>query len=203
MGIISVTLPSDGTTADVADYNTPINTIVTAINGNLDSTNLADNAVSTSKLANANVTMPKITNPYKFMAYHNTTQTANASTATKLQFNTESYDTNSNFDNGTNAQYTIPVTGFYQFTAGCNITLSGVTDGFSLYVYKNGTSYIELPQTTAPSPAVGLNGTTPLLSCTAGDTFQIYVANATAGGKTVNGGSTPIFTYFSGFLHSI
>lgn len=52
MGVISVSLPSDGTNADVADYNTPINTIVNAINGNLDATNLAagtiTNAVNTS-----------------------------------------------------------------------------------------------------------------------------------------------------------
>jgi hypothetical protein len=41
MGTISVTLPQDGTTADVADYNTPITTIVTAINGNLDSSNIS------------------------------------------------------------------------------------------------------------------------------------------------------------------
>lgn len=41
MSVISVSLPSDGTTADVSDYNTPITTIVNAINGNLDSTNIA------------------------------------------------------------------------------------------------------------------------------------------------------------------
>lgn len=41
MGTISVTLPQDGTTADVADYNNPITTIVTAINGNLDSNNIS------------------------------------------------------------------------------------------------------------------------------------------------------------------
>lgn len=41
MGTISVSLPSDGTTADVSDYNTPINTIVTAINGNLDNANIS------------------------------------------------------------------------------------------------------------------------------------------------------------------
>lgn len=38
---ISITLPSDGSTADVADYNTPITTIKNAINGNLDSDNIS------------------------------------------------------------------------------------------------------------------------------------------------------------------
>src|SRR5690242_11567041 len=53
MGTISVSLPSDGTTADVADYNTPINTIVDEVNGNLDNDNIAAGAaIATSKLAN-------------------------------------------------------------------------------------------------------------------------------------------------------
>lgn len=52
MGTISVSLPSDGTTADVADYNTPITTIVNAINGNLDNDNISESAaIALSKLA--------------------------------------------------------------------------------------------------------------------------------------------------------
>lgn len=52
LGNITVSLPSDGTTADVSDYNTPITTIVNTINGGLDNSNLASGAaISTSKLA--------------------------------------------------------------------------------------------------------------------------------------------------------
>lgn len=40
MGTVSVSLPSDGQTADAADYNVPINTIVSEINGGLDSANI-------------------------------------------------------------------------------------------------------------------------------------------------------------------
>lgn len=63
MGVINVSLPSDGSTADVADYNTPINTIVTAINGNLDNANInASAAIATSKLASdAGIGTAKIT----------------------------------------------------------------------------------------------------------------------------------------------
>lgn len=60
MGTISVTNPTDGTTADVADYNNSINTIVTAINGNLDSNNLASNAVIAAKITNGAVTASKL-----------------------------------------------------------------------------------------------------------------------------------------------
>jgi hypothetical protein len=48
MGTVSVSLPSDGSTADVSDYNTPITTIVNAINGNLDSNNIS--SVSGTKI---------------------------------------------------------------------------------------------------------------------------------------------------------
>ncbi|UOF80523.1 concanavalin A-like lectin/glucanase [Caudoviricetes sp.] len=41
MPIISVTLPSDNTTADVADYNLPITTILSTLNGGLDDDNIA------------------------------------------------------------------------------------------------------------------------------------------------------------------
>lgn len=39
--IVNVTLPSDGTTADVADYNDPLTQILAAINGQLDDNNIS------------------------------------------------------------------------------------------------------------------------------------------------------------------
>lgn len=50
MGVISLTLPSDGDTIDAADVNVPFTTIQTLVNGNLDSNNLADAAVTPRKL---------------------------------------------------------------------------------------------------------------------------------------------------------
>lgn len=61
MGTISVSLPADGTGADVADYNTPITTIVNVINGNIDSNNLADGAVTAAKIADGAITPAKLT----------------------------------------------------------------------------------------------------------------------------------------------
>lgn len=56
MATISVTLPTDGTTADVADYNTPVTTIVNEINGNLDNDNIdSAAAISGSKLADNSI----------------------------------------------------------------------------------------------------------------------------------------------------
>lgn len=56
MATISVSLPSDGSTADVADYNTPVTTIVNAINGGLDNNNIsASAAIAGTKLASGGV----------------------------------------------------------------------------------------------------------------------------------------------------
>ena len=41
MPLISTTLPSDGTTIDAADVNTPFNDILNVVNGNIDSDNVA------------------------------------------------------------------------------------------------------------------------------------------------------------------
>lgn len=62
MATISVSLPSDGTAADVSDYNTPITTIVNEVNGNLDNANIKSGAaIATSKLADdAGITTAKI-----------------------------------------------------------------------------------------------------------------------------------------------
>jgi len=61
MGNISVSLPSDGDTIDVADYNTPITTIVNEFNGSIDNSNIsATAAIAGSKLADGGVTNAKL-----------------------------------------------------------------------------------------------------------------------------------------------
>lgn len=61
MGLISLTLPVDGTTADVADYNVPLTTIATLVNGNIDNSNIAVGAaIDGAKLASGTVTSTQI-----------------------------------------------------------------------------------------------------------------------------------------------
>lgn len=69
--IITLTLPADGTNADVTDYNGPIQQIVNVLNGGIDSTNLADGAVITTKILDGAVTTSKLA--------------ANAVTAAKME----------------------------------------------------------------------------------------------------------------------
>lgn len=76
-------------------------------------------------LANAAITAPyysysdnpqgfkRAENYYKARAYRSTTQAINDITFTKVQFDGESYDVNSNFDSSTNYRYTAPISGYY------------------------------------------------------------------------------------------
>lgn len=60
MATINVTQPSDGDAITAASVNDQINAILAQANGNLDSDNLAANAVGTSELTNGSVTVAKL-----------------------------------------------------------------------------------------------------------------------------------------------
>jgi hypothetical protein len=52
MGVVSLSLPADGTTGTVSQYNTPLTTLQTEFNGNIDNNNIKTSAgIATSKLA--------------------------------------------------------------------------------------------------------------------------------------------------------
>lgn len=75
-----------------------------------------------------------------FFVYCSTNQTVTAVTATKVQLNTEVFDTGGLFDSTTNYRYTPTTAGYYSFTG--NIVYNAPTSGqyILLQVYKNGSS---------------------------------------------------------------
>jgi hypothetical protein len=75
-----------------------------------------------------------------FSAYRNSTQSITSSAFTKIQCNTEEFDTNSNYDNATNYRFTPTVAGYYQI----NGEVSGAGTTFTrliVMIYKNGALY--------------------------------------------------------------
>jgi hypothetical protein len=74
-----------------------------------------------------------------FNAYANASQSIATSTATKLQINTKTFDTNTNFDATTNYRFTPTVAGYYQVSAAW---YSAVASGqVTSNIYKNGSAY--------------------------------------------------------------
>lgn len=76
-----------------------------------------------------------------FSAYQSTVQSISNNTFTKVQFQTEEFDTASCYDNATNYRFTPNVAGYYQVSA--NVTLGGASGVQYTTVYKNGARYRE------------------------------------------------------------
>jgi hypothetical protein len=70
-----------------------------------------------------------------FSAYSNSAQTISAATLTKIQFNTELFDTNSNYDTST-YRFTPTVAGYYQVNTSVNFGTSRTI--YIVSIYKNG-----------------------------------------------------------------
>jgi len=89
-----------------------------------------------------------------FRASKNSTQSISTSTWTKIQFNVEDWDTNSNYDNATNYRFTPTVAGYYQVDM--QIEFNNVSGNYLCSIYKNGSAYI-----TSSFYAGSTGGSTP------------------------------------------
>ena len=94
------------------------------------------------------VTVPAVTgtamvsgNMPAFSAYNNAAQSLSNNTLTKIQCNTEEFDTNNNFDSTTNYRFTPTVAGYYQVNAGTGIAGSVATGYVQASIYKNGSVF--------------------------------------------------------------
>jgi hypothetical protein len=74
-----------------------------------------------------------------FSAYQSSAQTLSSATWTKLLFQTEEFDTNSNFDSTTNYRFTPTVGGYYQVSGG--LSLSATIASVNVQIYKNGSAF--------------------------------------------------------------
>jgi len=74
-----------------------------------------------------------------FSVYRSTNQTGVSSTTyTKVQLNTETFDTNSNFDPTTNYRFIPTVAGYYQINGSLSVEASSSVSRFFCTLYKNG-----------------------------------------------------------------
>lgn len=157
------------------------------------------------------VTVPSVTgtamvsgNMPAFSAYMSASQNITTATWTKVQLNTEVFDTNSNFDPTTNYRFTPTVEGYYQINAG--VYCSNLTDydvQGSVGIYKNGSIYHRATLNfggegskfndflTAVSGVIYLNGST--------DYIELY-GRITAGGTPSIVGGTTFDTFMNGCL---
>lgn len=130
----------------------------------------------------------------EFSAYISSNQSISSGVYTKIQINSETFDTNNNFNTSAN-RFTPTVAGYYQING--KVSSSGSTDATSCVaaIYKNGSVYKYGPymQTVSAESNVQdviyMNGST--------DYVELY-AYITATNAVVGAGAPA--TYFSGAL---
>lgn len=150
--------------------------------------------ISAGGLPDAIITQPEVatgvagTGP-AFSAYASSGTALSAGTFTKIAFQTEEFDTNSNYDNATNYRFTPTVAGYYMVTGQMQLVNSTLTE-FALSVYKNGSSFKYLGdvitsanRNVGGSALVYLNGST--------DYVELYGYSSVAG--TLMSGAVPTF----------
>lgn len=166
----------------------------TIINGSTNAVTFPDSTVQNTAFTTGAVTQSTIatgvagTGP-AFSAWASANQTFSASGETKVNFDTELWDTNNNF---ASSRFTPTVAGYYQINACVSAAL---TTGY-VFIAKNGAVYNRGFQTQSAvvsftvSSIVYCNGTT--------DYIEIYLGNQTGSSTTVNNLAT--LTWFNGAL---
>lgn len=120
------------------------------------------------------------------------------STWTKVQFDTEEFDTNSNYDNATNYRFTPTVAGYYQVNASARINYSGAAGDFIwVRIYKNGSAYNGHYNRDANGQPYGSVNISDLIYINGStDYIEVYVQTNHSTATISNG----IETKFSAFL---
>ena len=139
-----------------------------------------------------------------FLAYLSAQQTVTDKVYTKVQINTEVFDTANAFDNATNYRFTPQVAGYYQVSAcvGNDSVVTNPTFGRAA-LYKNGSLYCYVTSAASTgSPAANtLSSTLSIIMYLNGssDYIELYGFNANATQPVFIGNST-LPTYFSASL---
>jgi hypothetical protein len=133
-----------------------------------------------------------------FSVYTNASQTLTSATNTKIQFNTEDYDTNNNFDSTTNYRFTPTVAGYYQLNVQLSYDSTISISRTIIYLYKNGSAIQKMVDISTNAP--NITSTTLLYFNGTTDYVEIYGYVSGTGTLTVGGASYDKQARFNGFL---
>jgi hypothetical protein len=150
--------------------------------------------VPTNTASSFTVTVPAVTGNVMvdgpaFSAYLSADQTTTSTATTKVAFNVEVFDTNSNYDKDTNYRFQPTVAGYYQVNANMAGQSSATLTLLLGNIYKNGSAYRINPLINTTSNTRGsmsdliyMNGAT--------DYLEIYVRLDGTGTLTFASGAT-------------
>jgi chorismate mutase len=185
------------TTTKTLDSLLGTDTVITSVTGTV--------ATGYLQVANASAyyaTKTSVQGP-AFSAYaDSSTQTIPTDTQTKVLFQTEEFDTNSNF---ASSRFTPTVAGYYQLNAEVRMNGNSGTGELMITIWKNGSEYkrgwnskgVEIGSSgqfwaMSVNSLVYANGT--------GDYFEIKVQHGAGADRTVTAVSSPAITWFNGAM---
>jgi hypothetical protein len=145
-----------------------------------------------------NVNNKQAVNGPAFSAYASSGTTIPTDVLTKVNFQTEEYDTNSNF---ASSRFTPTVEGYYQLNSTVRISGSSGTGEMMIVLYKNGAEYKR--GWNSQGVQIGSGWWSMSVSSTAyatgtGDYFEIYVQQGSAANRDTTSGTT--ITWFNGCM---
>ena len=117
-----------------------------------------------------------------FSAYLSSNQSVTGGVSTKVAFDVEQFDTNSNYDNTTNYRFTPSVEGYYQVNVSLLVDLAG--RGF-VRLYKNGDIELNMGDIDSTDTRV-VNGSALVYMNGSTDYLEVYGFRGTTG--NINGG---------------
>jgi len=174
---------------------------IPATAGSVSTSYLVDGSVTTAKIADANVTQAKLgtnvaSNGPAFSAYASATQSVASATTTKIVYDTEVFDTNSNFASN---RFTPTVAGYYQVSSGLFLPGSA-SGGAILYLFKNGGEYAQFSRLNM-SPSLNIMGSGSILVYLNGSTDYVEMYVNQNSGSTLNvGQGNQASCWFTGAL---
>jgi len=193
-----------GTTVVLANACTSGDAVVTEsflVSSVLNAIPATAGAVNSTYLTDASVTQAKLGtgvagNGPAFGATLSTSQTFTANTWTKVQFNSEDFDTNTCYDPSTNYRFTPNVAGYYQINTWISFDSSGTNPvSVGAKIYKNGSYYrIGNFQAATPNSSVMVGGSGIVYANGSTDYFETY--------GYMNGGSGTISVFPTGSYFS-
>jgi hypothetical protein len=172
------------------------------LNGDGNVTGLTPGGLPDASIIQADLAAGVAGNGPAFSAGLSSNQTLTSSTWTKLQFNSELFDTASCYDSSTNYRFTPNVPGYYQVNLG-GAGGTSLIQALGVSVYKNGAAVAYQTQYLASlsygddlaaciSRLIYMNGTTDYIEAYG------FVVDASAGSDVFSGSS--VYCWFEGYL---
>ena len=133
-----------------------------------------------------------------FLVTRSGSQSISSDSATKIQWNSEIFDTDNTFDSSTNYRFTPGVAGKYVLAAGTRASSFETSEKMQLFFYKNGSGVSYQTETRSFSTSSGGETITVdaqiLVESDTDDYFEVYLLQTEGGSRDIGSAS-----YFYGY----